>query len=62
MLKTNGASVFDNRQVQHESELEQQVSAVIQARHGIVEVRSQFPKVTFVDPEGQVREHTFVSG
>lgn len=59
MLKTNGASVFDNRQVQHESELEQQVSAVIQARHGIVEVRSQFPKVTYVDPEGQVREHIF---
>ncbi|AWI55908.1 hypothetical protein [Sinorhizobium fredii] len=59
MLKTNGASVFDNRQVQHESELEQQVSAVIQARHGIVEVRSQFPKVTYVDPEGRVREHIF---
>ncbi|MGV1951081.1 hypothetical protein ACQZ44_09655 [Agrobacterium vitis] len=59
MLKTNGASVFDNRQVQHESELEQQVSAVIQARHGIVEVRSQFPKVTYVDFEGKVREHIF---
>ncbi|HZG29224.1 MAG TPA: hypothetical protein VE079_12255 [Ensifer sp.] len=59
MLKTNGSSVFDNREVQHESELEQQVSAVIQARHGVVQVRSQFPKVKYVDLEGRVREHTF---
>lgn len=58
LLNTNGSSVFNNRQVQHESGTEQKVATVLKARRGVVEVRSQFKTVEYHDQDGVAHKHT----
>lgn len=58
LLNTNGSSVFNNRQVQHESGTEQKVATVLKARRGVVEVRWQFKTIEYHDQNGGVHKHT----
>ena len=54
-----GSTVFNGRVVVHESELEHRLSTMIQARRDVVELRSQFPLVHYIDAEGKRRRHIF---
>lgn len=58
LLNTNGSSVFNNREVQHESGTEQKVGLVLKARPDAIEVRSQFRKVEYRDQDGVIHDHT----
>lgn len=58
LLNTNGSSVFNNREVQHESGTEKKVASVLKARPGVVEVRSQWKTVEYRDHDGVVHKHT----
>lgn len=54
-----GIGVFRNRQVQHESGLEQRVCKILQSRHDVRHLRSQYPKVDYVGSDGKSHHHTF---
>jgi hypothetical protein len=58
LLNTNGSSVFNNREVQHESGTEKKVASFLKAQPGVVEVRSQFMTVEYHDEEGVLHKHT----
>lgn len=58
LKNSNGSSFFHDREVQHESELEQKVAAYLKAQPDIVELRSQFKRVEYLDREGKLHNHT----
>lgn len=56
---SRGHSIFRGTVLWHESMLELRVSYKIQTWHGVREIHSQYPVVTYIDADGKTRTHTF---
>lgn len=56
---SRGHSIYRGIILWHESLLELRVSYLLQTWHGVREIHSQYPRVTYVDAEGKTRTHTF---
>lgn len=56
---SRGHSIFRGNILFHESLLELRVSYRLQTWHGVREIHSQYPRVTYIDDDGRTRSHTF---
>lgn len=56
---SRGHSIYRGNILWHESLLELRVSYLLQTWHNVREIHSQYPRVTYIDPEGKTRTHTF---
>ncbi|CUX21735.1 hypothetical protein AGR6A_Cc140222 [Agrobacterium sp. NCPPB 925] len=56
---SRGHSIYRGIILWHESLLELRVSYLLQTWHGVREIHSQYPRVSYIDADGKTRTHTF---